>query len=169
MDTGDLDEFYFTACVGDGISLRMDELVNGSTLTPWLRLYGRDGTLIKSVSGAAAAQISATATNTGTFIVVAGDASGGFSGTGTYRLTVNGLTAGLKLCTPVLSGTNVNLTGVGGFTNATFIVFTHTNIIAPFALWTPLLTNQFDQFGVFTRTNASSRNDAVRFFRLLEP
>jgi|GEM_PF-1179056 len=169
INTGDLDEFYFTACVGDILVLQMEELVGGSSLTPWLRLYGRDGALLKSSFGAATAQIIVTATNAGTFTVLAGDASGGFSGTGTYRLSANGLTSALKLCAPIVTGTNVNLTGIGGVTNATFILFTHTNLAIPFAQWTPILTNQFDQFGMFSRTNVSARYEAYRFFRLLEP
>jgi hypothetical protein len=169
IDTGDLDVFYFTACAGDSLVLQMDELVSGSSLTPWLRLYGRDGVLIKSVLGAATALISVTATNSGIFTLVAGDGNGALSGTGSYRLTVNGLSAGLKLCLPVFSGTNVNLAGIGGTTNATFILFTQTNVTAPLALWTPILTNQFDQFGVFNRTNVSRRSEVQRYFRLIEP
>ena len=169
LTTGDLDVFYFTACLGENLTLQMDELVSGSSLTPWLRLYSRDGTLLKSILGTATALISVSATNAGTFTVVAGDGNGALSGTGTYRLTVNGLSAGLKLCIPTLSGTNVNLAGIGGATNATFVLFTQTNSVTPLAQWTPLLTNQFDQFGVFSRTNVSRRSDAERYFRLFEP
>jgi hypothetical protein len=168
IDTGDLDEFYFTACAGDLLLLQMDKLVSGSSLTPWLRLYGRDGALLRSAFGTAAAQISVVATNSGAFTVVAGDGSGGFSGSGSYRLTVNGLSAGLKLCSPALSGATVNLTGVGGPANATGIVLTHTNVAASLAQWTRLLTNRFDQFGLFNATNVSSRSDSQRFFRLFE-
>ncbi len=169
INIGDLDLFYFTACLGDNLVLRMDELVGGSSLTPWVRLYGRDGTLIKSVSGAATAQISVLATNSGSFTVVVSDLSSFYTGSGTYRLTANGLSAGLKLCIPTLAGTNVNLAGIGGATNATFILFTQTNIVTPLAQWTPLLTNQFDQFGVFSRTNVSGRYEPQRYFRLLVP
>ena len=169
IDAGDLDVLYFTACRGDGIEARMDELVNGSSLSPWLRLYVRDGVLLKSVSGAATAQISVAATNTGNFFLVAGDGSTGLGGSGAYQLTANGLSAGVKLCIPVIAGTKATLTGIGGPPGTNFILFTHTNVITPFAFWTPLLTNQFDAFGVFNATNPFSRAERERYFRLLEP
>jgi hypothetical protein len=46
------------------------------------------------------------------------------AGSGTYQLTVNGLTDGLKLCLPIIFGTNANLGGIGGVSNATFILYT---------------------------------------------
>jgi trimeric autotransporter adhesin len=169
LDVGELDVYYFTACVGDSLLLQMDESVNGSSLTPWLRLYGRDGALIRSAFGAATAQISVQATNAGVFILVAADGTSGFSGSGTYQLTANGLSAALKLCTPILAGTNVNLAGVGGPVSATFVLVTQTNVATPLNQWTRLATNQFDQFGVFTQTNVSKRSDVQRFFHLIGP
>ena len=41
IDVGDLDEWNFTANAGDTIALRM----GATNLTPWIRLYGPDGTL----------------------------------------------------------------------------------------------------------------------------
>jgi len=168
IGTGDLDVWTFTACQGDAIILRMDEVTSGSTLTPQLRLYGRDGTLLNTASGAASAQISRTAPAGGNYTVVAGDVSGSWSGSGGYTLTVNGLSSGLRLCAPTFSGTNVNLAGIGGMTNASFVLFTQTNVATLAAAWTPLLTNQFDQFGVFSRSNVSVKTEAQRYFRLLE-
>jgi hypothetical protein len=147
----------------------MDELVGSSSLTPWLRLYGRNGTLLGSVSGAATAQVSVSATNSGTFTVVASDNSSFYAGTGTYQLTVNGLSDGLKLCIPLIVGTNVNLAGVGGTASAEFRLYTATNITTPAASWTPIRTNQFDQFGVFTYTNHINRAERERYFRLFMP
>jgi trimeric autotransporter adhesin len=169
IDVGDLDLWTFTACAGDGILLRMDELVSGSSLTPWIRLYGRDGTLLNSVFGAATAQINRSAPVTGRYLVVVGDGTGGLGGSGTYRLTVDGLTDELKVCVPVISGTNAKLGGVGGITNAVFRLDTTTNLATPAALWTPILTNYFDVFGTFTYTNPFSRTEPARFFRLSEP
>jgi hypothetical protein len=166
LSVGDLDVFYFTACSGDNMVLQLEELVSGSSLTPSLRLYGRDGILLKSASGIATAQMIFRATNGGTFMVVAGDLSGGFAGSGTYRLTVNGLSAGLKLCVPLISGTNVTLGGVGGAAGSSFILFTSTNIDTPPAQWTPLQTNQFDPFGVFSLTNRFNRTEPQRFYLL---
>jgi hypothetical protein len=120
------------------------------------------------VSGATTALINLTTTNAGNFIVIVSDDNGGLYGSGTYRLTSNGLSAGLKLCLPAFSGTNVNVAGIGGVSNATFILFTQTNVATPRASWTPILTNQFDQYGVFTRSNVSGRDEPQRYFYLLQ-
>jgi hypothetical protein len=61
------------------------------------------------------------------------------------------------------------MAGIGGVSNATFILFTHTNVATPLAQWTPILTNQFDQYGVFNRSNVSGRYEPQRYFRLLAP
>jgi hypothetical protein len=167
IDPGDLDVYYFTACQGQGLLIRMDELVSGSSLTPWLRLYGRNGALLQSVFGAANAQISLVATNPGVFLLVAGDGSGGFSGSGTYQLTTDNLSAGLKLCPPVVvSGTNADVVAIGGGPGTSLVLSTQTNVAAPLSLWTPLVTNQFDGFGVFSYTNAFNRAERARFFDL---
>jgi hypothetical protein len=165
-DVGDLDIYFFTACVGEPLSLRMDELLAGSSLTPWLRLYGRDGVLIRSVSGVATAQFAVIATNTGVFTIVASDGSGTYGGSGGYRLTANALIAGVRFCNPIISGTNLVMGVVGGRTNATFVLFTETNITTPVALWSPVLTNQFDSFGVFSRTSVLLRTEPKRFYEL---
>jgi hypothetical protein len=167
IDPGDLDVYYFTACQGDGLVVRMDELVTGSSLSPWLRLYGRNGALLQSVAGVSSAQISVLATNPGVFLLVAADGSGGFSGSGTYQLTANNLSAGLKLCPPiVISGTNADVVAIGGDPGTTLVLSTQTNLAAPLSLWTPLVTNQFDAFGVFSYTNGFNRAERARFFDL---
>ena len=90
-------------------------------------------------------------------------------GDGAYRLTVNGLSDGFKLCIPVISGTNLNLGGVGGPPGTNGVLYTTTNIVTPGALWTPILTNQFDQFGVFGYTNRTYRADQQWYYRLWHP
>jgi hypothetical protein len=52
--------------------------------------------------------------------------------------------------------------------NVTFVLYTHTNL-APLASWSPILTNQFDQFGVFTYTNLFNPAELQRYFRLVLP
>src|SRR5206468_290733 len=97
---------------------------------------------------------------------------GGGSDSGAYRLTGNGLSDELNLCVPIIvESTNLNLGGVGGMSNATFILLTTTNITTPGPLWSPILTNQFDQFGVFniTVTNLYNPPEPKRFFRFLVP
>ncbi|SPE51524.1 hypothetical protein SBV1_1360015 [Verrucomicrobia bacterium] len=98
-------------------------------------------------------------------MLVSSYASGG---TGTYGLSANGLSDGLKLCRPSIKGTTLTLNGVGGITNGGFLLFTTTNVAQPADLWTPILTNRFDQFGVLTYTNVYSPGLRQQYFRLLE-
>lgn len=166
IPVGDLDVYAFTICRGENVHLQLDELSDGGLFFPGLRLYGPDGALIRSSSAATTALINLTTTNAGTFTVIVGDNNGGLYGSGTYRLTGNGLSAGLKLCLPTFSGTNAHMAGIGGVSNATFILFTQTNVATPLSSWTPILTNQFDQYGVFSQTNVSGRFEAQRYFNL---
>ena len=88
LDIGDLDTWTISANTGDVIIVRMGEITSGSSLAPWLRLYGPNGALINENFGSVAAEVFVRATNTGAFIVVAADATGGFAGSGPYRLTL---------------------------------------------------------------------------------
>jgi hypothetical protein len=169
IDVGDLDIWMFTACAGDAISIRMDEATTGLPLTPRLLLYGRDGVLVSSPYGAATAQLNVVAAAGGVYTIVAGDYSAGFTGSGAYTLTVNGLTGGLKFCDPTVAGTTTHLTGVGGVPGQSFVVLTHTNITAPLDLWQPIGTNQFDGFGAMSFTNFFSPAEPKRFFLLEKP
>jgi hypothetical protein len=170
ITVGDLDVYAFTTCKGEIVNLKLDELVdNSGNFTPWLRLYGPNGVLLGSVANAVTVQINVIATNSGTFFAIVSDGNGAFSGTGTYRLTSNGLSYELRLCIPTISGTNVNLGGVGGIPDAAFRLYTTTNIADSFALWTPILTNQFDSFGAFAYTNLFNRSEGERYFRLQTP
>ena len=80
-------------------------------------------------------------------------------GTGTYGLTANGLSYELRLCSPVISGTRLTLNGVGGGSGTNFILYTSTNVANPFNLWTPIVSNHFDKFGVLTYTTHLSRQN----------
>src|SRR5262249_50416891 len=169
ITVGDLDVYAFTTCKGEAIYLRLDELIDNGNFFPWLRLFSPDGTLLSSSSGETNAQINLTATNSGTFIVIVSDGSGGFVGSGTYRLTSNGLGNELRLCVPVISGTIVNLGGVGGVSGTTFVLFTHTNVTTPVASWLPIRTNQFDSFGVFDYATQFNPTESQRHFILRTP
>ena len=131
LDLGDLDAWTFTARAGDDIFLRAEELVSGSSLTPWIRLYGRDGALLNTISGAATIQYQPDRPRHGTYTVVLGDLTSAYAGSGTYRLTVNGLSDGLKEFIPRVSGGNLTVTGFGGVRGATLVLFTATNINYP--------------------------------------
>jgi hypothetical protein len=169
VDVGDLDAWTFTACVGDRISLRVDELVTNSPLTPWIRLYGRDGALLNSSFGAASAEIIQTVPANGTYLVVIGDGNVGIGGAGTYRLTAQGLYAGIKMCLPMHSGTNLVFQGAGGQPASAYVVLTATNVTTPLALWAPIQTNQFLTFGEFNFTNVIDFNEPERYFSLRLP
>ena len=169
IQLGDLDLWRFTACKGEAINLQVNQLSTTNNFNSWLRLYGPNGVLIgdSGISGSGVvAQVALAATNGGTFTVIVSDSNfGGFDGTGTYRLSSNGLSDGLKLCFPTFPGTNVALAEVGGVPGATFVLFTQTNIAAA-ALWTPIYTNQFDSFGMGSETNAFNRTERQRYFHL---
>jgi trimeric autotransporter adhesin len=167
MAPGELAVWKFTACTGDNLVLEMDVTGRNGTLYPYLRLYGPNGVLVAPSFGQQAARVSAQATNSGTFTVVAANYDPQVNGgNGTYVLTVNGLSGGLKDCLPILAGTNLNLSAVGGPPGRNFVLCTTTNLATPVALWTPIVTNPFDQFGVFDYTNAFNRAERQRYFRL---
>jgi len=72
----------------------------------------------------------------------------------------------MKLCQPDISAAIIILGGVGGDANSGFTLKTATNVAIPTGLWTPILTNQFDQYGVFEDTNTFDPNEPQRFFLL---
>ena len=158
----DEDLWAFTACTGDSIILRL----NSTNFTGNMDLYGPTGALLKTAASATVAGIDYSATNCGTFIVLVTSYFSG--GTGTYGLTANGLSYGLRVCPPVIRGQTLTVNGVGGVTNAAFILYTTTNVATSLDLWTPILTNRFDQFGVFTYTNVYNPAQRQQYFRFVE-
>ena len=169
LTNGELDVWQFTECAGDAILMQMTNTPSG-TLYPYLRLYGPDGSLLVSVpSSSKVANISIVPTNSGTFIVIAANDDGYVNGgNGAFQLIVNGLSDGFKTCSPVITGTNVNVAGVGGMAGTNATLFTTTNIANP-VIWTSIQTNPFDQFGVFEYTNGFNPAEPKRFFRLSHP
>jgi len=105
----------------------------------------------------------------GLYTVVLGDDGSFYSGSGGYSFTVNGLSSGLKLCDPIVSGTNIQVSGIGGTNSGTFELLTTTNAATARAIWTPILTNSFDTFGTFTASNLFLSTDNKRYFLILEP
>lgn len=166
ISLGDQDLWAFTACTGDAIDLTL----NTTNFSGNIELYGPNGALLKPTTiNSTTVSISYTATNCGTFTVLV--SAYFIGGTGAYGLTVNGLVYELKECPPRISGTNFTFNEVGGNTNAnaTFVLYSTTNIATPFGLWTPVLTNQFDQFGVFDYTNGYNPAMGFQFFRFVLP
>jgi hypothetical protein len=160
---GDLDTWAFTACTGDSINLQL----NTTNFNGWLELFGSNGGLLKSTGGSTVSSIAYTMTNCGTFTVLV--SSYNSESTGTYGLTANGLEDTMRVCFPVISGATVTVNGVGGPTNAEFVLYSATNIATPFGLWTPVFTNQFNQFGVFSYTNGYNPAPPQRYFRFVLP
>ena len=111
--------------------------------------------------------IAYTATNCGTFTALVSAYFAG--GAGTYGLTANGLEDTMRVCFPVISGANLTVNGVGGTADAGFVLYSTTNVATPIGLWTPVLTNQFDQFGVFGYTNIYNPTQRQQFYRFVVP
>ena len=160
---GDLDAWTFTACQGDSINLQL----NTTNFNGYVELYGPNGALLKTSGGSMVSSIAYTATNCGTLTVLVSSYSAG--DTGTYGLSANGLSDGLKVCPPMISGASLKVNGVGGTASAVFVLYTTANVATPFGLWTPVLTNQFDQFGVFSYTNIYNPAQRQQFFGFRVP
>ena len=108
----------------------------------------------------------------GLYTVVLGDDGSFYSGSGGYSFTVNGLSSGLKLYRdPIVSGTNIQVSGIGGTNSGTFRAPHHhqRRHRQDRAIWTPILTNSFDTFGTFTASNLFLSTDNKRYFLILEP
>jgi trimeric autotransporter adhesin len=166
ITVGDEDLWTFDACKGFNFTLMCQKLTG--TFTPRIRLFNRNGALLATAQNASIATLNYVATNSGSFTALVDGAGSGDAGT--YSFTAIGIhEAGLNLCAPFISGTSLDLGGYGGTSNATFILLTTTNITTPTGQWTPILTNQFDQFGALEYINQFNGGEHQRYFRLLEP
>ena len=158
---GDLDLYACAACKGDVINLELKT----TNFIGYLQLYGPNGAMLDAVGGYPITDdlLTYTATNCGTFTVLVSDGYGG--GTGTYGLTANGIFDALSLSPPVISGTNLVITGVGGTTNAGPVLYSTTNLTT----WTPVFTNHFDQSRAFHYTNVNYPATPGEYFRFIVP
>jgi hypothetical protein len=163
LSLGDQDLWTFGACTGELIKLGL----NTTNFDGYLQLYGPNGALLEKTGGGTTLNISYTATNCGDFTVLVSSWFDG--GAGTFGLTANGLISGLRGCAPVISGNSLTLNGVGGTSNALFILYSDTNMDKSAELWTPVLTNRFDRFGVLSYTNGYDPASARTFFRFVVP
>jgi hypothetical protein len=157
-----LDRWEFTACVGDWIAPQLAT----TNFFANFGLYGPDGSLLASAGGSNLV-FSLPATNSGTFTLLVSSASEG--GVGEYTLLPNGLTDGVKLCPPAIEPTTFILTGIGGATNAEFVISTAPILPSPQSLWASIYTNRFDRFGLFNYTNAFDPTLPPAYFRLTLP
>jgi hypothetical protein len=165
IDLGDQDMWRFAACRDELLQLRCLKL-SGVTFNPRIRLFGRNGALLATATSATEAVINFATTNSGIYtVLVDGNA---LNHAGSYRLTGSGIADGMSLCIPQVAGPNVILGGVGGEPGTTFILLTQTNVVTPLTQWAPILTNQFDTFGTFSRTNVFNRTEPQRYFILTQ-
>jgi hypothetical protein len=167
IDLGDEDPWTFTAFKGVPITLSAQKLSGTAGLSPWLLLYDQNGALMTNASSAITATINYNPTNNGVFTLLIGSLNRG--ATGTYRLTSTGISSGVKMGSPVISGTNINLAATGGSFNQNLVLLTSTNLTLPSALWTPILTNHFDASGNFVTSNLFNPAQPVQYFRLSLP
>jgi hypothetical protein len=130
IDLGDLDVWTAYYNVGDGIAITMQEITAGSPLAPWLRVYGPTGTLVGNASNAATALVTVTAPASGVYVVVAGDGSSAYAGTGPYRLTKTaGAAANANLTNLTLSQGGLNPAFASGTLQYTANVVSADNTI----------------------------------------
>ncbi len=170
LDLGGMAIWEFTACRGQTITLGVSELVSGSTLTPSIRVFNWDGSLLKSASGAGSAQVSMVVPGSGTYTVVISDLSSFYLGSGTFRLTVNGLTTGIKICPEGADTQNSYVTVAGGDPSNGFALLTTTNVDTPLNLWDHVPASQFDIYNNLLYTNPLTvPGEARRFFRWSGP
>ncbi len=88
IDRGDLDIWTFTATAGAYIAITAVEPSADSEFSPWIRLINPNGTLIASNFGTLAAQISTSASVSGTYTVLVASADAGGDASGDYVLRV---------------------------------------------------------------------------------
>jgi hypothetical protein len=170
VEIGDVDAWTFTACAGEIIALNVTELVAGSPLNPWIRLYGWNGELLRSAVGAASGEIlDFVAPASGTYTVVVGDGTSAIGAAGTYRLTVNGLRDQLRFCRPFFAGDERMLMVIGGAAREPFTLLTSTDVSLPLSEWTTHVVGEFDLYGVVTFADVYNPGERQRYYILQRP
>ncbi len=84
IDLGDLDSFTFSA--ESGQSVLLSAVRTSGNLNPWIRVYRPNGTYESGSYAQLVAQLSFTASSTGTYTVVISDGSGSTANTGGYEI-----------------------------------------------------------------------------------
>ncbi len=168
----DLDLWSFYANKGESVTVTMEQLTDDNgKFDPWMRLYGPSGVLLNSVSGTATAQFTRAITNTGVFTLVIADGPNTFpnyvSDTGTYRLTLSGMTGPPKFASIQVNGPQLIISGTGGTSNSQYTILSATNLAN--AVWIPIRTNFFSSTGAFSFTNQIVPGQSQQFFRFSTP
>ncbi len=89
LGVADLDVWSFIADAGNSITVQLQELVSGSSLSVQLQIYRPDGQLLGSHTHSSLAQLQFSAPDTGLYTVVVSSSNAG--GSGGYRLSATGL------------------------------------------------------------------------------
>lgn len=163
-DLGDLDVWSFQVCRASFVSLTCEELTDGGSFAPHLRVYGADGALVATTQDLSSAAINFQPANSGTFTLLVDD--GNLNSTGTYRLSGSGLVeGGLRFCPLLVSGGILDIAAVGGSPGSNGVLYATTDL-SPAVVWSALWTNQFDQSGIFQYTNVFNPTEPGRYFVL---
>src|SRR5262249_47283081 len=86
---GDLDVWTFSATAGDRIDVHIGELTDSNgVFQPWIRIWAPNGASLGSDYNAAAAVVEVVANATGNYLVLVGSYNTGYTGTGTYQITL---------------------------------------------------------------------------------
>jgi len=102
-------------------------------------------------------------------VLIADGYYGGYTGTGSYRLTFGGDSSPALLEGFLRFGSQVALSGGGGSSNRLYVVLASTDVAAPLSLWHPVQTNRFGPDGRFTIMNLIDPSLPHRFFRICVP
>lgn len=164
LAVGDLDAWAFTACQGEPIRLE----AYATNFTPWIRLYGPDGSLKAANSSSSlntrTAIVSHTPAAAGTYTVVLSPYY--LNGSGPYDFRANGLTWSMRLCRPEIGATGTNrVVGVGGPAGGDFVLWRAEDFRNAGQTWSAIRTNVFDGYGVFEHQEDFSPSQPHRFYR----
>ncbi len=89
IHVGDLDMWSFPAIAGDSLTVRVsDRALLDANFVPWIRVKSPTGQDLGDAFSASVAELTGTASVTGTYIVVVASGDSGVDATGTYRLTI---------------------------------------------------------------------------------
>jgi hypothetical protein len=170
LDVGAMAVWQFNACGGEPINITVTKSPSTATLTPWLRVFNWDGSLLKSASGASSASINMTTPGSGTFTIVVADVTASYTGSGGFNMSVNGLAAGLRICPEGSDAQYSYVTVTGAHALNGSELLTTTNVDTPKQLWETIPASSFDIYDNVNYTNpVTPPAEARRFFRWTTP
>lgn len=173
IPTGDMDLWTFNALAGNRLILQLTKLSGGTSFNPEMRLYGPNGVLLNTVWQNTTVQIDRIIPTSGNYTLLVGetlqDLTGTTPGAGTYQLTGVGISSALTLNKPIINGTNIVISAVGGMAGSNCVLLSSTDLTLPLNNWTPIRTNQFSTFGEFSVTNVHNVGVTQQYYRVRTP